>query len=94
MTNDGRPFWSLPKRAPQEVEFDPESELHASFTAAYACLYANMYRIAIPEEYSSPRAPSSKLKMARRAATFEVKKFVPNDQKAKEIEEQMAKQGK
>jgi len=53
-----------------------------------------MYRIAIPEEYSSPRAPSSKLKMARRAATFEVKKFVPNDQKAKEIEEQMAKQGK
>lgn len=32
--------------------------------------------------------------MARKAAVFEVKKFVPNDQKAREIEDQVAKQGK
>ena len=69
------------------MNFDPESELHASFIASYACLYANMHRIDIPEEYADPRAPSSKLRMAQKAATFEVKKFVPNDQKAKQIEE-------
>lgn len=94
LTNEGRPFWSLPKRAPQKVEFDPASELHASFVAAYACLSANMYQIDIPQEFTKPRSLPTKLAMAQRAAEFEVKEFVPNDQKAREIENQVATQGK
>lgn len=29
MTKEGRPFWSLPKRPPHIVEFDPNNELHS-----------------------------------------------------------------
>jgi ubiquitin-activating enzyme E1 len=62
MTKEGRPFWSLPKRAPKKIEFDPQNELHSCFIAAYACLYANMYKIKIEEE--NPRSKESRLKMA------------------------------
>jgi hypothetical protein len=38
LTAEGRPFWSLPKRAPKIVEFDPKNLLHASFISSFACL--------------------------------------------------------
>jgi hypothetical protein len=61
VTGEGRPFWSLPKRAPTKIDFDPKNELHASFITAYACLFARMFSIPLPEEFaSSPRSSSSK----------------------------------
>jgi hypothetical protein len=27
-TKEGRPFWSLPKRPPTPIEFDPKVEMH------------------------------------------------------------------
>jgi hypothetical protein len=45
MTAEGRPFWSLPKRPPQSIEFDPKNEVHAAFVASYALLLANEYGI-------------------------------------------------
>jgi hypothetical protein len=47
MTKEGRPFWSLPKRPPHPIEFDPKNLTHASFVAACACLYARIYNINI-----------------------------------------------
>jgi len=71
ITKDNRPFWSLPKRPPHEIQFDPNNELHASFIAAYACLFANMHNLDISklavnylDEDKNPRSKESKLKMA------------------------------
>lgn len=50
MTAEGRPFWSLPKRPPQQVEFDPKNEVHAAFVASYALLLANKYGIDYKED--------------------------------------------
>ena len=99
MTKDNRPFWSLPKRAPHKIEFDPENELHANFIASYACLHANMHKLDIlklgssfMDDAKNPRSKESKLKMAKYVADMKVKDFVPNDQKAQEIEKQVSKQ--
>ena len=45
LTKDGRPFWSLPKRAPHTIHFDPNNDLHSRFISSYACLYAKMYKM-------------------------------------------------
>jgi ubiquitin-activating enzyme E1 len=80
VTNEGRLFWSLPKRAPSKIEFDPENEVHQSFIAAYACLTAKKFGIKdIPK---NPRSKESKSEFAKKAAVLKVKDFVPNDQKA------------
>ena len=92
MTKEDRPFWSLPKRAPHAIEFDPYDELHASFIASYACLFANLHKLNIAssaakflDKTMNPRSKESKLKMALYASSIEVKDFVPDDQKAAEI---------
>ena len=33
-TKDGKPFWTLPKRPPHPLDFDPENKAHADFIAA------------------------------------------------------------
>jgi len=33
-TKDGKPFWTLPKRPPHDITFDPEKEMHYNFIAA------------------------------------------------------------
>jgi hypothetical protein len=50
LNKDGRPFWSLPKRPPRKIDFDPQNMLHASFIASCACLFAVMYKIDIKKE--------------------------------------------
>ena len=74
---NGKPFWSLPKRAPDAIEFDPENPLHCSFISALACLYATIYKIKIPNEH--PRSNESKVKMGKIASEFKMTPFVPND---------------
>lgn len=86
---DGRPFWSLPKRPPKSIEFDPENEVHSTFVGAYACLYAGIYKIDFTKETDyldadkNPRSKESRKKMATYAATIKVEPFIPNDEKAK-----------
>ncbi len=98
VTQEGRLFWSLPKRPPRCIDFDADNELHASFIASYACLYANMHRIPIVSEETqkqyfgsieikNSRSKEFKAKIAQRAAQFKVKDFVPSEEKAKEIED-------
>lgn len=64
LTAEGRPFWSLPKRPPNPLEFDPEDQLHRNFIAAYSCLMAKMYGVELPED---PRSESTKLQISERA---------------------------
>lgn len=86
-TSEGRLFWSLPKRAPKKVDFDPTNELHATFIQSFACLFAQKHGIKIIsdttlkflDEAKNPRSKESRLKMATHAATYKVKDFVPND---------------
>lgn len=94
---DGRPFWSLPKRPPKSIDFDPENEVHSTFVGAYACLLAGIYKIDFSKETDyldadkNPRSKESRKKMATYAAGLEVKPFVPNDEKAKQIQAEVDK---
>ena len=93
-TKDGKAFWTAPKRPPHPIEFDPENEMHANFIAASACLNAVINRsspkIAIP--YSQSRKMESKLDMAKKAAAFKVKEFVPDESEAKHIKSMVEKE--
>ena len=50
LNKDGRPFWSLPKRPPRPVDFDPACEMHQHVVSAFACLYATVYGVKIPHD--------------------------------------------
>ena len=83
---NGRPFWSLPKRPPKDMQFDSEEVIHRNFIAAFACLKAKMYGIKIP--FESPRSEAAKKEMARIASQVRVGDFTPDDTKAEEIKKQ------
>lgn len=80
LTKEGRPFWSLPKRAPRPIDFNSENPTHAQLVASFACLLAKMHSIEIP--FDKPRSKEARHEMALKASAFPVKDFVPNDQKA------------
>jgi hypothetical protein len=90
LNKDGRPFWSLPKRPPTPINFDPECEMHQNVVGAFACLLARIYQIPIPHE--TPRSKETKLAIANLAATFEQPAFIPNDQKASQIASEVDKE--
>jgi len=81
-TSEGTLFWSLPKRPPHFVAFDPSNALHAAFITSLACLWAQVFGLDIPE---TAHDPETQLKIAESAAAVPIKPFVPNDEKAKEI---------
>eukprot|EP01046_Picozoa_sp_COSAG06_P022250 COSAG06_NODE_1714_length_8624_cov_12.847977_1_plen_2251_part_00 len=86
VTKDGKPFWTLPKRPPTPLDFDPEDPLCASFVVAAAALRAVEFGIAMPEA-AQPGALSEAAKAAAVAAAGEcaVEEFVMDDKAAKEI---------
>ena len=88
-TKEGRPFWSLPKRPPTEIVFDPKNVLHASSVAAFACLRAKIFNIPIPKD---ARKDNTKLQIAEEAAKVKVPEFKPSDEKAKEINSEVNKE--
>jgi hypothetical protein len=50
VTKDGNPFWTLPKKPPQPIAFDKNSELHCTFINSLASLRAKMFFVEIPSE--------------------------------------------
>lgn len=90
LNQDGRPFWSLPKREPVPQDFNASDLTHQAFVAAYACLLANMYGVDIP--YEEPRTAEAKQAIAEIAALFRPPAFKPNAQKAREIQSQVDKE--
>jgi len=57
-----------------------------------ACLRANIFHIEIPSK--APRSEEFRLQVGEMAACFKVAEFVPNDAKAKEIQQSVDKAGK
>jgi hypothetical protein len=90
-TKEGAPFWSLPKRPPAPVQFGPLNPLHCQFVAAVACLRATVFRVELP---STPRSEQFRQECGILAAQFEMPVFVPNDEKAKEIQASVSKEEK
>ena len=84
-TKEGKPFWSLPKRAPEILIYNSEDELHAKLIAAAACLRATVFNIEIP--FKAPRELESIMKMAMQANEYndEVPKFKVDHTKLEEI---------
>lgn len=82
-TKDGNLFWSLPKRPPVPVVFDPSNPLHNLFVTSFACLRANTFKVKIPD--ANPRSEDFRKLVGEKAAAIKVPDFVPNDEKAKEI---------
>ena len=82
-TSEGALFWSLPKRTPTPLIFDPANTTHCAFVAATACLRARLFFIEIPSK--TPRTEEFRANVGAQAALVKVSVFVPNDSKAKEI---------
>ncbi|KAH8173555.1 thiF family protein [Sarocladium implicatum] len=51
ITNNGTPFWSGPKRAPEPLKFDANNPTHFDFIVAAANLHAFNYNIKSPGDY-------------------------------------------
>ena len=88
-TKDGTPFWTLPKRPPTELKFNPTDPTHASFVTAIACLKARTWGIKEPD---NARVEASALKIADAASRVAVPDFIPSAKKAQAISEEVTKE--
>ena len=86
---NGKLFWTLPKRPPSTIAFDPNNEVHASFVAACACLRAVTCGISIDK--MDPRSNKTKSDIAAEAAQIKPKEFIPSDKKSKSLKDQADK---
>lgn len=91
-TKDDTLFWALPKRAPTPAIFDKKDLLHCTFIQSMACLRANLFFVKIPSE--KPRSDQFRYDCGEMASQFKAPAFVPNDQKAKEIQSSVDKEEK
>ena len=93
-TKDGKPFWSLPKRAPEVMKFDFKNELHARFIAAAVCLRARLFLVEIP--FKTPREKEAIIKMASQANEYdkELPEFKPDKTKTEQMKAEINKENK
>ena len=91
-TKEGNLFWSLPKRPPTPIDYDKNNALHRTFITSMACLRANIFFIEIPSK--NPRSEEFRIEVGENADFFKPPAFVPNDEKAKEIQDSVNKQNK
>lgn len=91
-TKEGNLFWSLPKRPPTPIDFDKNNVLHCTFVTSMACLRANIFFIEIPSK--APRSEEFRRDVGEQADSFKPLPFVPNDEKAKEIQDSVNKASK
>lgn len=91
-TKDGSLFWSLPKRPPLPIDFDPSNPIHCQFVTSMACLRATIFKLEIPSK--TPRSEEFRKEVGLIASKIKVPEFVPNDEKAKEIQASVQKETK
>jgi hypothetical protein len=90
-TKDGKPFWKLPKRPPVAIEeIDPTDSLHATFISSYAVLMAKVNNIPYPKDF---RDKAKREEIAKAASLMKVEPFVPSDKLAKEMADEVDKDG-
>jgi hypothetical protein len=88
-TKDGKPFWTMPKRPPTAIPYNPEDELHVQFVSTLAYLRANQFGIGTNKEW---RTTSQRSQTANEAATIEVAPWAPSEKKKQAINTEVAKQ--
>jgi hypothetical protein len=91
-TKEGTAFWALPKRPPTPLVFDKEDKMHCAFISSLACLRAKMFFVEIPSE--TPRTEEFRKYCGDLASEFPVPDFVANEEKAKEIQNEVGKADK
>lgn len=82
---NGNLFWTLPKRPPNIVSFDPKDEVHMSFVAACACLRAITCNVSLPKD---AREPHKKASIASKASMCKIKEFIDSEKKSQLLKEQ------
>ena len=87
-TKEGNFFWSLPKRVPHELKFNPKDPLHGNFIAAVAALRASLFKLEIPETI---RIEEERIKMCFISNEQDIADFTPSDRKAKAISQEVEK---
>ena len=87
---DGKLFWTLPKRPPIALDYSIKDQLCIDFISSYSCLIANMFNIKIP--YNNPRDEKSKIDMTIKTEKMKVEDFIPNELKAKQLENEIESQ--
>jgi hypothetical protein len=83
-TKEGNLFWSLPKRPPTPILFDPANDLHQRLIASMACLRATVFKIKIPND--KPRSDAFRKQLAEQAFKITVPDFKADEAAAKEIQ--------
>eukprot|EP01022_Parablepharisma_sp_SALTPOND_P020985 TRINITY_DN395_c0_g1_i1.p1 TRINITY_DN395_c0_g1~~TRINITY_DN395_c0_g1_i1.p1 ORF type:complete len:5656 (-),score=802.26 TRINITY_DN395_c0_g1_i1:1614-18581(-) len=83
---DGQLFWTLPKRPPHEIKFDPKNPLHTDYIMAVASLFARTWGMEVP---ANIRTEEFKYQYAKIAAEIPVPEYVPNAKKAKAISKEV-----
>ena len=84
-TENGNLFWSLPKRPPQPLDFDPNNSCIAAFITSCACLRAAVCGIPRPK---NPRTPQTQSQLSKLASLIKPKEYKISDKKAQELKDQ------
>ncbi|XP_051983548.1 ubiquitin-like modifier-activating enzyme 6 [Xyrauchen texanus] len=84
---DGSLFWQSPKRPPSPIEFDLNDQLHFSFVASAARLFAEMYNVPYSEKNLSYESVSSVLAAVEVPEYKPAEKHIETDENAKKPEQ-------
>eukprot|EP00826_Nyctotherus_ovalis_P060721 TRINITY_DN8551_c0_g1_i2.p1 TRINITY_DN8551_c0_g1~~TRINITY_DN8551_c0_g1_i2.p1 ORF type:complete len:190 (-),score=48.40 TRINITY_DN8551_c0_g1_i2:37-606(-) len=72
---EGQLFWTLPRRPPRELSFDPTNELHIDYVVAVAALFARVWGMPVPEDV---RTKKGREQYATAASQVPIKEYAPN----------------
>ncbi|CAD8160802.1 unnamed protein product [Paramecium pentaurelia] len=83
-TKDGNLFWTMPKRPPKPIQFDPENEIHQQFVSTFAFLRAKMFSLETNKDWRTK---------AFRQQVSNFPEWQPSEEKKKSISEKVKEHG-
>ncbi|CAK77506.1 unnamed protein product (macronuclear) [Paramecium tetraurelia] len=89
-TKDGNLFWTMPKRPPKAIQFDPENEIHQQFVSTFAFLRAKMFGLETDKDW---RTKAYRQQVAKQANLITFPEWQPSEEKKKSISDKVKEQG-
>ncbi|CAD8078852.1 unnamed protein product [Paramecium sonneborni] len=89
-TKDGNLFWTMPKRPPKPIQFDPENEIHQQFVSTFAFLRAKMFGLQTDKDW---RTKTYRQQVAKEANLITFPEWQPSEEKKKSISDKVKEQG-
>ncbi|CAK71945.1 unnamed protein product (macronuclear) [Paramecium tetraurelia] len=89
-TKDGNLFWTMPKRPPKPIQFDPENEIHQQFVSTFAFLRAKMFSLQTDKDW---RTKTYRQSVAKQANLITFPEWQPSEEKKKSISDKVKEQG-